>query len=220
VTDCPCGSGVEFARCCEPFLKGALVPETAEQVMRARYTAHTRVDMAYLMATLHPGNVNEGEEESARRWAEESEWLGLEILATKDGGAGDSEGIVEFVARFRDKNGETHAHHERSTFVNEKGRWLFREGHTVGPATVRRATPRVGRNDSCPCGSGKKYKKCCEKAQAPAARPRGAGLQPKPRGKQAAEDPGPLLPPCGPARTRASSVPRLYPPADLRKSAA
>ena len=31
-----------------------------------------------------------------------------------------------------------------------------------GPArTVRRSTPKVGRNDPCPCGSGKKYKKCC-----------------------------------------------------------
>ncbi|MBN1878676.1 preprotein translocase subunit SecA [bacterium] len=27
--------------------------------------------------------------------------------------------------------------------------------------TVRRNTPKVGRNDPCPCGSGKKYKKCC-----------------------------------------------------------
>ncbi|MBN2719610.1 MAG: preprotein translocase subunit SecA [Proteobacteria bacterium] len=29
------------------------------------------------------------------------------------------------------------------------------------PQTVRRDTPKVGRNDPCPCGSGKKYKKCC-----------------------------------------------------------
>ena len=29
--------------------------------------------------------------------------------------------------------------------------------------TVKRATPKVGRNDPCPCGSGKKYKKCCGK---------------------------------------------------------
>jgi hypothetical protein len=27
--------------------------------------------------------------------------------------------------------------------------------------TVRRATPKIGRNDPCPCGSGKKYKQCC-----------------------------------------------------------
>ncbi len=29
------------------------------------------------------------------------------------------------------------------------------------PITVRRGQPKVGRNDPCPCGSGKKYKKCC-----------------------------------------------------------
>jgi hypothetical protein len=29
------------------------------------------------------------------------------------------------------------------------------------PLTERRAGPKVGRNDPCPCGSGKKYKHCC-----------------------------------------------------------
>ena len=31
--------------------------------------------------------------------------------------------------------------------------------------TFHRETPKVGRNDLCPCGSGKKYKKCCGKEQ-------------------------------------------------------
>ncbi len=31
------------------------------------------------------------------------------------------------------------------------------------PATYKRDTPKVGRNDPCPCGSGKKYKQCCGK---------------------------------------------------------
>ena len=31
------------------------------------------------------------------------------------------------------------------------------------PETVRRDAPKVGRNDPCPCGSGKKYKACCGK---------------------------------------------------------
>ena len=31
---------------------------------------------------------------------------------------------------------------------------------TTDPATVAAAVPRVGRNDPCPCGSGKKYKAC------------------------------------------------------------
>lgn len=31
--------------------------------------------------------------------------------------------------------------------------------------TVKRAEPKVGRNEPCPCGSGKKYKKCCGAGQ-------------------------------------------------------
>ena len=35
------------------------------------------------------------------------------------------------------------------------------EGGEAAPQPMRRAQPKVGRNDPCPCGSGKKYKKCC-----------------------------------------------------------
>ena len=37
-------------------------------------------------------------------------------------------------------------------------------GGASGPVKkkpVRRSAPKVGRNDPCPCGSGKKYKHCC-----------------------------------------------------------
>jgi SEC-C motif-containing protein len=161
---CPCGSGSDYSRCCAPFLSGAAVPDTAEKTMRSRYTAYARVNIPYLMDTLHPDNREEGDEEGARRWAERSEWIGLDIVATDGGGPSDSEGVVEFVARFRDRKGETHSHHEVSRFVKEKGRWLFREGHGPEQQPVRNTSPKVGRNDPCPCGSGKKYKKCCEKA--------------------------------------------------------
>jgi preprotein translocase subunit SecA len=34
--------------------------------------------------------------------------------------------------------------------------------NSLAPQTLgRRTQPKVGRNDLCPCGSGKKYKKCC-----------------------------------------------------------
>ena len=40
--------------------------------------------------------------------------------------------------------------------------WLARrEAHAPASAPTRRAEQRPGRNDPCPCGSGKKYKKCC-----------------------------------------------------------
>lgn len=164
MTDCPCRSGAPFASCCEPFLVGSAVPETAEQAMRSRYAAYARANVPYLMDTLHPDSREDTDEEGARRWAERSEWLGLEIVATDGGGPGDDEGLVEFIARYRDRKGGLHAHHEVSRFVKHDGRWLFREGHAPQPATVRNPNASVGRNDPCPCGSGRKFKKCCDKA--------------------------------------------------------
>ena len=44
---------------------------------------------------------------------------------------------------------------------------LDMDDNSLAVATRRRAAPRVGRNEPCPCGSGKKYKRCCfEKDQA------------------------------------------------------
>ena len=39
------------------------------------------------------------------------------------------------------------------------------QGQEAKVETIRRATPKVGRNDPCPCGSGKKFKQCHGKAQ-------------------------------------------------------
>ena len=38
---------------------------------------------------------------------------------------------------------------------------VLQGGETIKVETVRREEPKVGRNDPCTCGSGKKYKKCC-----------------------------------------------------------
>jgi len=35
------------------------------------------------------------------------------------------------------------------------------ESQPAAPVPIRKSGPKVGRNDPCPCGSGKKYKKCC-----------------------------------------------------------
>lgn len=40
---------------------------------------------------------------------------------------------------------------------------VLKGGDVVEVKTVRREQPKIGRNDPCPCGSGKKYKKCCGK---------------------------------------------------------
>lgn len=157
---CPCCSDRPFAQCCEPFICGAVAATTAEQVMRSRYTAYAEGDIAYLKKTTHPDGLADFDEEATLSWSENSLWKGLEILATEGGGPEDDQGIVEFAAHFSQKDVE-HKHHERAIFKRENQEWLFLDGNPVKSKPVKNNSPKVGRNDPCPCNSGKKYKKCC-----------------------------------------------------------
>ncbi len=149
---CPCGSGSAEAACCGRYLAGALAP-TALALMRSRYTAYVRGAIDYLVATHDPRTRSSVDVAAVTRWSRDTEWLGLEIIATEMGGEGDDVGIVEFVA-----SGRTHAvpfrQRERSRFRRVDGAWMYVDGE------ARAAEPRPGRNDPCPCGSGRKYKRC------------------------------------------------------------
>jgi SEC-C motif-containing protein len=160
MSTCHCGSGRPFAECCQPILLNERLAATAEELMRARYTAYVTDRIDFLGASLHPERRPEYDEAATRRWARQSEWLSLEMVSSEAGGPADERGSVEFVASYREK-GVVHQHHEVSEFRKLDGRWFFTEGRLVPPKTQHRATPKVGRNDPCPCGSGKKYKKCC-----------------------------------------------------------
>jgi SEC-C motif-containing protein len=156
---CPCGTGRLFSECCRPYLEGTKNPPTAETLMRSRYSAFHVGELDYIYNTHHHSTRNELDMESVKTWALESDWLGLEILGTEKGQASDSEGKVEFNCLFNFQ-GKNQSHHELSTFKKEDGKWYFVDG-TLKDTTVRRTEPKLGRNDPCVCGSGKKYKKCC-----------------------------------------------------------
>ncbi|MBE0597875.1 MAG: YchJ family protein [Desulfuromonadales bacterium] len=158
MNSCPCGSGAEYAACCEPIVTGKKMAETAEQLMRARYAAHVKVEIDFLFASTHPDHRQGYDHQGTRTWAEKSDWHGLEIVETARGGAKDDEGEVEFIARYRDKDG-LRSHHERAQFKRQDQHWLFTEGTPVKGQPL--SSNKVGRNDPCPCGSGSKYKKCC-----------------------------------------------------------
>ena len=162
---CPCGSQVSYSECCEPFISGARHAPTPEALMRSRYTAYTKVAMPYLRETLAPESRSDFNEAEARKWAKQSEWLRLNITAAK----GDT---VDFIATYRTQ-GRAIDHHEKATFRKEGERWYFVDGQSEvkeaadggGPVEPKvplvRAEPKIGRNDPCACGSGKKFKKCC-----------------------------------------------------------
>jgi SEC-C motif-containing protein len=157
--DCPCGSGAALEACCGPYLSQERAAPTAEALMRSRYTAYVRGAIDHVEATHHPRTVSTFDRPAATAWARGAEWLGLTVVSTAGGGPSDDTGEVEFIARYR-QEGSALSHHERARFEKVGGKWFFVDGQMVGGKTVVRDQPKVGRNDPCPCGSGKKYKKC------------------------------------------------------------
>jgi SEC-C motif domain protein len=160
MTACYCGSGRDFDACCGPILEDTNPALTAEALMRARYSAFVVNKPEFLHDSLHPDHRHDHDLSATRRWAENSQWIKLDVVSSEAGSEADDEGQVEFIATFKEK-GVTRSHHEISRFVKQDGRWYFVDGKLVAPKTEVRSQPKVGRNDPCPCGSGKKYKKCC-----------------------------------------------------------
>ncbi|MBK5274115.1 MAG: YchJ family protein [Desulfuromonadales bacterium] len=160
MSTCPCGSGSAYSECCQPVISGAQSATTAEQLMRARYSAYVNVEMDFVFETTHPDHRQGYDHAGTKEWAENSEWLGLEIIETSKGAPDDATGEVEFIARFREKDAPRQ-HHENAHFKKDDGRWYFTDGAMVKPKPV--LVNKIGRNDPCTCGSGLKYKKCCGK---------------------------------------------------------
>jgi SEC-C motif-containing protein len=113
--------------------------------MRSRYTAYVRGAVPYLVAT----QAGEVDAAAVATYSRETAWKGLEIVAHEERG---DDAFVEFIARGVTR-GQPFAQHERSRFRRTGGRWIYVDGVVKPPA-------EPGRNDPCPCGSGKKYKRC------------------------------------------------------------
>jgi SEC-C motif-containing protein len=156
---CPCGKGDSLETCCGPFIDGTKRPATAEDLMRSRYSAFATHNVDYILDTHDPDRVSEIDRKNTEAWAKDSEWLGFELVSSDKGGVDDDAGVIEFVAKYKVK-GLAIDHRERAIFRKHNGRWYFVDGQMIGGPPVRRTEPRIGRNDPCTCGSGKKYKKC------------------------------------------------------------
>lgn len=158
-SSCACGSNKSYETCCAPYIQGQKKAPTAEALMRSRYTAYTVHEIDYIEATHDPETREQFDRKVAKAWSEQTDWKGLEIKSTEAGRADDLEGTVEFVAKFA-INGQDQTHHELSFFEKKEDQWFYVDGKTV-KIPVTRTSPKLGRNDPCHCGSGKKYKKCC-----------------------------------------------------------
>ena len=118
---CPCGSGRLYADCCGVLHSGAKNAESAEALMRSRYSAYVLKLEDYLLATWHP-DTRPSELDIA---ADDTKWLGLEVK--KHVVQDETHATVDFVTRYRIA-GKGHRLHELSRFVKEDGRWFYRDG--------------------------------------------------------------------------------------------
>ena len=150
---CPCGLPNEYTVCCQPFHEGKSLPETPEKLMRARYSAYCFQLIDFIWNTTHSSLQQKQSRKDIIEWAEATQWLGLDVLFQSQKG---EKGEVHFKAYYQSRQtGEKGTHHEASQFIKENNTWFYLQGGTI---------PRpksIDRNAPCPCGSGKKYKKCC-----------------------------------------------------------
>lgn len=89
--------------------------------MRSRFSAFAVGDADYLLATWHrstrPASLELGDD---------LHWTQLEILEVSGGGEDDDEGIVEFVAYYREAaTGAFGQQRERSAFSRDGGQWFY-----------------------------------------------------------------------------------------------
>ncbi|WP_417550673.1 YchJ family protein [Methylophaga sp.] len=145
---CPCQSQSVYDECCGLLHQGKHVATNAEQLMRSRYSAFVLHNTSYLHATLHPSQRRPDDLLNLQQTMETTEWLGLTILEHTET---DDQAEIDFIAFYVDKPiGQLH---ERSRFTRQQGQWFYLDGEFLPPT-------KLGRNENCVCGSGKKLKRC------------------------------------------------------------
>lgn len=154
-TTCCCHSGKLLKDCCAPFLEGEAFPDTAELLMRSRFSAFQLKNTEYLLNSWDPSTrpAALSLEKDERRWS------GLEVVKVIGGAISEERGVVEFKATY-ELGDDTYLFHEISRFVRSEGRWLYLDANFPFHGKIAHQGVPV-KNAPCPCGSGKKYKKCC-----------------------------------------------------------
>ncbi|RBQ02842.1 YchJ family protein [Pedobacter miscanthi] len=123
--NCPCGSGMAFQHCCQPYHLRVKNAPTAEVLMRSRYSAFVVADAAYLYDTTHSSKKKNHSKNAYLNSAKNTKWLKLEIVFS------DFD-VVEFKAYYLNKKFQTEVLHEKSNFRLEDGKWYYVDGDFYG----------------------------------------------------------------------------------------
>ena len=148
---CPCGSKKNFSECCQPIFDDQKNADSPESLMRSRYCAFVMQDLSHVINTWHPTT----RPQPTDIHFDKCKWLGLTI-ASISRKPDESIGTVTYSARYL-YNNCLFIIEECSSFRWENDRWFYYDGD------VRSSNTKIAKNGSCPCGSGKKFKRCCMK---------------------------------------------------------
>ena len=122
--ECFCGSTQTYLQCCKKLHNNILKAETAEQLMRSRYSAFVEANGDYLMQSHHSSTRPIKDKKAIIDWAKSVSWIKLEVLETSKGQVNDTEGTVSFKA-FYYENGKVNSIDEKSTFIKENNHWVY-----------------------------------------------------------------------------------------------
>lgn len=146
---CPCGSGKLFKKCCSPILADQSLALTPEKLMRSRYTAYVLKDSTHLLRTWDMST-----RPNSLKFEQHIIWLNLVVEDVPEPLPNDNAAQITFQATFI-HNDKLMRIKERALFTYKNSLWFYKQGELSTRAT---AIPLKG---LCPCGSGKKYKRCC-----------------------------------------------------------
>ena len=149
IMTCPCNPNIAYQDCCGRYHAGA-IPNTAQALMRARYSAYASQNIEFVKSTTLPAQQAQLDMQAIAQWSQTSQWLGLEVLAETIA-QDQRHATVEFIAHWHDAQGRQQ-HQETSLFIKPAERWYFYDPNV--PLKAERNAP-------CPCGSSIKFKKCC-----------------------------------------------------------
>ena len=124
---CPCGSNNSYASCCEVFHQGKIGAQTAEQLMRSRYSAYALKLIDYLVETTHPDKRSSDLRQATSDWAEQIELQRLKIISVRQGQVIDKIGKIDFIVHYRQQGKELQLR-ELSRFKRYRSHWVYLDG--------------------------------------------------------------------------------------------
>ena len=141
--NCICGNTLPYEKCCGRLIEEGECAQTALELMRSRYSAYVLQNGKYIYDTCSSNLQNIDDIEAIN--TQKIEWIGLKVVSS-------SELEVTFMAYYKvDEKIEVMKEH--SFFIQENGLFKYDRGIQL--------EADIARNEPCPCGSGKKYKRCC-----------------------------------------------------------